>query len=175
MLDDFATNGFRDLPQHSNWLFSAAMLSEAAAAVGSAAAVDGLRRLLRPHSGLMVLLDGPQVIWGCVDHHLGALAARARDHDESVYRLRKALVQHREFGALPWEAKTSVALGGLLVAASVAGAREEGNAMLTEGAGMADTLGLARLASTARSIARRGRPLDFRERHRQKRADSAPR
>ena len=161
MLDDFAANDFRDLPQHSNWLFSAAILSEAAAVVGSPAAVDGLRRLLRPYGGLMVLLDGPQVIWGCVDHHLGTLAARARDHDESAHRLRQALVQHREFGAQAWAARTAVALGGVLVASSLTATRDEGNAMLTEGARIAGDLGLTRLASAAHSIAHRARPIDF--------------
>ncbi len=153
LLEQHAADEFRGLPQHSSWLFAVAILGEAASVIGSTDSVEQLRRLLRPHIGLMVVLQGPNVIWGCVDHHLGALASRAGDHEEALPHLRRALAQHRAFGARPWEARTMVSLGRLMLTRSTTTAREEGIALLVEAANIADASGLHRLASEARQLA----------------------
>ena len=154
LLERHAALEYRDLPQHSSWLFAAVILSEAAAVTGTTNSVEQLRRMLHPHAGLMVLLQGPQVIWGCVDHHLGSLAARVGDQDRGLHHLRRALAQHRGFGSRLWEAKTMLTLGRLLLTTPTAAAREEGIALLVDAAEIADTAGLDRLASQARSLAR---------------------
>jgi len=113
VLAGLAADGYATLPRNSTWLFAACVLSDVAAAVGSDGEVERLLDVLRPHAGRMVLLAGPNVTWGCVDHHLGVLTARAGDAAAAVALLRGALAQHERFGAAPWAARSAAALAVL--------------------------------------------------------------
>jgi hypothetical protein len=60
-----------------------------------------------------VLLAGPNVTWGCVDHHLGVLTARAGDAGAAATLLRAALAQHERFRAAPWAARSAARMAEL--------------------------------------------------------------
>lgn len=109
-LDAIATRGYVDVPQHSSWLFSVALLSEAAARVGAVARAGELEHMLAPHAGRFVFLVGPHVLWGSVDHQLGILSGSLGRIDESIAHLESAMHVEEQFGARTFVARSQLAL-----------------------------------------------------------------
>jgi tetratricopeptide (TPR) repeat protein len=98
-LDAIAVNDYADVPQHSSWMFAVALLSEAAAKVGSQERATELMQLLAPYAGRLVFLEGPHMLWGSVDHQLGILSIVLGRTDEAIACLESAVEIEERFGS----------------------------------------------------------------------------
>jgi len=74
------------------------------AAVGSDSQREWVYARLQPHAGLHAVVGGCAAYHGCVDHHLGLLAAaRSRGHQAAVH-FDSAIAQYERLGAPAWAA-----------------------------------------------------------------------
>jgi len=96
------------------WLDAVAELAEVAAVVGDAVAAQELYEVMRPYDERLVVRGGASVISAPVSHYLGQLAVTMGRLDDGVRHLRAAAALEEEIGALPWLARTSLALADAL-------------------------------------------------------------
>jgi hypothetical protein len=106
--------------------------------------------LLAPWSG-QVVYSGISA-WGCVDHHLGAVAAVIGRYAEAEEHLRAAAERNAALRAPIWVARTELATARLLLLRDGPGDRERGRALLERAASAAQRLGSATLARRAAGL-----------------------
>ena len=90
------------------------------AAVGSPAQRRWTYDRLLPHAGTHVVVGGCAAYHAAVDHHLGALAAAAGEHETAETHFGSALAMHRRLGAAGWARRTEQALTALRAPAGAA-------------------------------------------------------
>jgi tetratricopeptide (TPR) repeat protein len=141
---------FSELPPDVTWLPGLAIYAEVAAHLQDAAAAEVLYGLLAPWSG-QVVYSGISA-WGCVDHHLGAVAAVIGRYAEAEEHLRAAAERNAALRAPIWVARTELATARLLLLRDGPGDRERGRALLERAASAAQRLGSATLARRAAGL-----------------------
>ncbi|WP_187369078.1 ATP-binding protein [Baekduia soli] len=143
-------SGFAELPPDVTWLPGLAIYAEVAAHLQHRAAAEVLYGLLEPWAG-QVVYSGISA-WGCVDHHLGAVAAVLGRLTEAEAHLRAAAELNLALRAPIWTARTELATARLLLQRDGAGDRERGRALLERAAAAAQRLGSATLARRAAGL-----------------------
>lgn len=93
-------NDFEELPVNNDWLLSAALLAELAAASGNATGAEALYRRLMRYGGLNV--DTGEVSTGAVSRYLGLLAAATGRFEQAQEHFEDALAMNERMGAWPW-------------------------------------------------------------------------
>jgi hypothetical protein len=68
---------------------------------------------LAPYAGRLVLLVGPQVLWGSVDHQLGILSAALGQVDEAAAHLQAAVNIEQRFRAEQFAERSRLELARL--------------------------------------------------------------
>lgn len=98
----------------TRWLTVVTDLAEVAAATGDATAAQRLYELLTPYDGRLVTNLGGALLGAPVSYYLGSLAVTMGRLDEGIRQLRAAAAMAAGIGALPWVARTSLALADAL-------------------------------------------------------------
>jgi tetratricopeptide (TPR) repeat protein len=141
---------FSELPPDVTWLPGLAIYAEVAAHLQDGAAAEVLYELLLPWAG-QVVYSGISA-WGCVDHHLGAVANVLGRFAEAEEHLRQAAELNSVLRAPIWVARTELATARLLLARDGPQDRERGRALLERAASAAQRLGSATLARRAAGL-----------------------
>jgi tetratricopeptide (TPR) repeat protein len=141
---------FAELPPDVTWLPGLAIYAEVAAHLQDRAAAEVLYDLLQPWAG-QVVYSGISA-WGCVDHHLGAVAGVLRRYTEAEGHLRRAAELNSALRAPVWAARTELATARLLLLRDGPEDRERGRALLERAAAAAQRLGSATLARRAAGL-----------------------
>ncbi|WCB96378.1 hypothetical protein DSM104299_05137 [Baekduia alba] len=144
------SSAFAELPPDVTWLPGLAIYAEVAAHLQDRAAAEALYALLLPWSG-QVVYSGISA-WGCVDHHLGAVAAVIGRYAEAEEHLRAAADLNTALRAPIWVARTELATARLLLLRDGPQDRERGRALLERAAAAAQRLGSATLARRAAGL-----------------------
>ncbi|MDX6701111.1 MAG: hypothetical protein QOF26_1337, partial [Baekduia sp.] len=113
-------------------------------------AAEVLYEKLLPCAG-QVVFSGVSA-WGCVDHHLGAVASVLGRYTDAEEHMRSAAAANAELRAPIWDARTELATARLLLLRDGAEDRERGRAMLERAAAAAQRLGSATLARRAAGL-----------------------
>lgn len=96
-LDQFAVNGFADIPLDGDWLITTTLLADAIVELGDTARARQLYELMLPYRGANVVIGLAAVCLGSTARYLGRLAltmgdrAAAREHLERALRANEAL------------------------------------------------------------------------------------
>ncbi len=102
-----AASEFAVLPRtDTQWLVSLVLLAEVCVVLEDEHRAEVLYELLRPHTGLNVVVGNTAVSWGSTDRLLGALAGILRRFEEAEGHFEAALEMHGRMGAHPWTAHT---------------------------------------------------------------------
>jgi tetratricopeptide (TPR) repeat protein len=144
------STAFSELPPDVTWLPGLAIYAEVAAHLQYAAAAEVLYELLSPWAG-QVVYSGISA-WGCVDHHLGAVAAVIGRYTEAEQHLGRAAELNAGLRAPIWVARTELATARLLLLRDGPDDRERGRALLERAAAAAQRLGSATLARRAAGL-----------------------
>ncbi|HWH94907.1 MAG TPA: AAA family ATPase, partial [Baekduia sp.] len=129
------STAFSELPPDVTWLPGLAIYAEVAAHLQDRAAGEVLYELLAPWAG-QVVYSGISA-WGCVDHHLGAVAAVIGRYGDAEEHLRNAAELNAALGAPIWVARTELATARLLLLRDGPQDRERGRALLERAASAA--------------------------------------
>jgi hypothetical protein len=121
-------------------------VGRAATLIGDLVTVEHTYELLAPFVDRHVLVSLAIAYAGPVAFHAGGLAAALGDLSSAEEYLTAAIDAARAVRSPPWEARASVALAGVLIAAGQAGRRAEALELLHDGLATARRLGLAELA-----------------------------
>jgi hypothetical protein len=100
-----AADRFASLPFDEEWLVSAALLADAACALGEVEHAAVLYELLLPYAD-RVAISYPEVSTGAVARNLGVLAASIGRRDDARAHFAAAIALHRRIGAGTWLART---------------------------------------------------------------------
>jgi len=92
------------------WVYTLALLAEAASQVGDAVLIGEIERRLREHTGRCIVIAGCVSFFGSVDHYLGLLYAATGRPDEARKAFELALTAYDRLGAVGWAARTHRAL-----------------------------------------------------------------
>jgi len=141
---------FAELPPDVTWLPGLSIYAEVAAHLQDPAAAEVLYDLLEPWAG-QVVYSGISA-WGCVDHHLGAVAGVLARYEDAEAHLRRAAALNAALKAPVWAARTELATARVLLRRDGAGDRERGRALLERAAAAAQRLGSATLARRAAGL-----------------------
>ena len=118
-LAEVTADGFAGIARDSSFLLAAACAAEVLHAIGGSDDAADLYPLVAPAAGMHIMLGGPGIFWGPVDHVLGLLAETTADFDLATGHFRDAVESARRVGARPWMARAQIALartGGRLLA-----------------------------------------------------------
>ncbi|HEY6761112.1 MAG TPA: AAA family ATPase, partial [Baekduia sp.] len=143
-------SGFSELPPDVTWLPGLAIYAEVAAHLQEQESASVLYDLLAPWSG-QVVYSGISA-WGCVDHHLGAVASVIGRYAEAEEHLRRAAELNTALRAPVWVARTELATARLLLLRDGPNDRERGRALLERASAAAQRLGSATLARRAAGL-----------------------
>lgn len=147
-----AKRGLSKLRRDGNWLVALSLLSRACVAAGDRRRAAELYDLLEPFRGRNALVPRSLVCFGCVSHHLGALAASIGRLDAAAAHLDEGLAMYEKLGARPWVARARLEKAGVLMARGGPGERKRALRMLTSAADEAGELGLAHLSRHVDSL-----------------------
>jgi tetratricopeptide (TPR) repeat protein len=138
-----AEPGFAALPRDANWLVAVTVLAEVCGALGDAARAEELRDLLAPYAQRNVVVGRAATCNGSASRLLGVLAGTVGDWEASEGHFIDALAMHSRMGSRPWEARTQLAYGEMLLARRRRGDRARAHELLTSAATTARALGMA--------------------------------
>jgi tetratricopeptide (TPR) repeat protein len=150
LLGHETATAFGELPPDVTWLPGLVIYAEVAAHLQDRGAATVLYDLLLPWAG-QVVFSGVSA-WGCVDHHLGAVAGVIGRFAEAEEHLRRAAELNAGLRAPIWAARTELATARLLLQRDGAGDRERGRALLERAAAASQRLGSATLARRANGL-----------------------
>ena len=147
LLDAFAADRFRGLPEDGIWLGAVGYLAETAAALGDATHAQALHDLLVPYADRNVAIGWASTCAGSASRHLGLLADLLGRRDEAIERLETALAMNERMRARPWVVHTQLALAAVLAQAPAD--RERATALHESSLVEARQLGMARVIAEA--------------------------
>ena len=137
------------------WLGSLTYLTDAASAVGHRPVAELVYPALEPLAGTNVMIGHGVACYGSTDRYLGMLAATLGDTDLAARHFEAALELDRAMGARTWLAHTAYEFGRLLAAE---GDADRAGALLSEGAGLAEAIGMPALLARIRALGPVGEP-----------------
>jgi hypothetical protein len=126
-------------------------LSEAVALLGDEDAAEVLYRHLRPFAGRVIVTGLGLHFLGAVDYYLGRLAATMRRWADAERHFGDALARHQEMGARPSLARARLHFAEMLLERGDPRDRGQARSLLAASLGDAEALGMAWVASRARS------------------------
>jgi DNA-binding SARP family transcriptional activator/tetratricopeptide (TPR) repeat protein len=126
-------------------------LSEAVALLGDEHAAEVLYRHLRPFAGRVIVTGLGLHFLGAVDYYLGRLAATMRRWADAERHFGDALARHQEMGARPFLARARLHFAEMLLERGDPRDRGRARSLLAASLGDAEALGMAWVASRARS------------------------
>jgi DNA-binding SARP family transcriptional activator/tetratricopeptide (TPR) repeat protein len=126
-------------------------LSEAIALLGDEHAAQVLYRHLRPFTGRVIVTGLGLHFLGAVDYYLGRLAATARRWADAERHFGDAITRHQEMGARPFLARARLHFAEMLLERGDPRDHGRARSLLAASRGDAETLGMAWVASRARS------------------------
>jgi tetratricopeptide (TPR) repeat protein len=142
-LDDFAANGFRDLPLDGLWLGAVVLLAETAALLDDRRHAEPLYELLLPYADRNVAIGWASSCAGSAARYLGLLGRLLDRAEDAAAHFDRALEMHARMDAQPWVARTLVDYAELLLDAQADHGRAA--AHLDRAAAEARALGMTRL------------------------------
>jgi tetratricopeptide (TPR) repeat protein len=144
--DELAAADFAKLPKDGEWLFSLAVLAEAAARLedGDRAAI--LYQLLHPYARLNASNSGACAV-GSVARYLAILASTSARWDDAARHFEDALELNARMGARPWLAHTQRDYARMLIARGAPGDSEKAELLLSQALTTYDELGMTAAAA----------------------------
>jgi DNA-binding SARP family transcriptional activator len=156
-VNDFAQDGFRELPFDQEWLYGMSLLAETAELLGDSASAAVLYPLLVPWASFSAA-DHPEGYRGSISRYLGLLATLTQGWEEAERHFEVALATEARSGARPWLAHTEHDYARMLHARDGRGDRERAHALLDQALNTYQELGMERAATAATSAAYGGSP-----------------
>jgi tetratricopeptide (TPR) repeat protein len=147
-----AEPGFAALPRDANWLVAVTVLAEVCGALGDAARAVELRELLAPYAQRNVVVGRAATFNGSASRLLGILAATVGDWEAAEAHFIEAQAMHARMGARPWQVRTQLAYGEMLLTRRRRGDAARARELLTAAATMARTLGMAPVLERLREL-----------------------
>jgi tetratricopeptide (TPR) repeat protein len=146
--DELAAADLAKLPRDGEWLFSLAVLAEAAAHLedGDRAAI--LYQLLEPYARLNASTSGAVAV-GSVARYLAILASTTSRLDDAARHFEDALELNAGMGARPWLAHTQRDYARMLSARNAPGDWEKAQLLLSEALTTYEELGMQTAAASA--------------------------
>jgi tetratricopeptide (TPR) repeat protein len=149
-LEALAAGGFASLPFDEEWLVSAGLLAETAAALEDSEHASALYQLLLPY-GDRVALSYTEVSTGAVARPLGMLAAAMERWDDAQRHFEDALATNERIGAQSWLAHTQENYAAMLLSRGASGDREKALKLLADALATYRSLGMETWAEAVAS------------------------
>jgi DNA-binding CsgD family transcriptional regulator/tetratricopeptide (TPR) repeat protein len=137
--------------QASLWLATLTYLTDACAAVNDVGMAAIVYPELEPLAGTNVMIGHLVACYGAADRYLGMLAAMLGEPGLAEEHFEQAMEQNRRMGASTWVAHTAYEYGRFLLGRG-RGARNYGQALLGEAAGLAERIGMEGLLGKIRLL-----------------------
>jgi DNA-binding CsgD family transcriptional regulator len=141
-----------EVHRRSLWLAALSFLTDAAAALGDAAAAERLYPQLEPYAGSSILVGQVVACYGAADRYLGMLATVLGAWDLAEEHFESALALNRRLGARTWEAHTTYEHARMHLERGGARDKDHARAQLSESLALAESIGLGGLASAIRGL-----------------------
>jgi DNA-binding CsgD family transcriptional regulator len=155
LFERFAVKNFENIPHTQvrvNALFTHGLVC---ARLGDERRAALLLDLLQPYGGRCAVIGMGAGSNGAIDRVLGMLAALLRRWDRSATHFELALATNERLGARPWLAHTFVQYATMLLTRAALGDLDEAAEMATQGAALAEQLGINGLLPQARDLQQR--------------------
>jgi class 3 adenylate cyclase len=156
--DPLVSSGFTDMAVNSQWMWGMTNCADVCAALGDASAARMVHALLAPHADQFVTLM--TMVRGSVAHYLGLLATVYGDFDEAGRRFEDAAAAHARVAAPGWLARTRLEWARMLTRRGGPGDPERARQLADEALSTAEELGMAGVATSARELLHRARPME---------------
>jgi tetratricopeptide (TPR) repeat protein len=153
--EELAATDFASIPRDNQWLLAMTLLPEVARFLGDVRRAAVLQDLLLPYAELNVLF-APEVVTGSVAGALAVAAETAGRWDLAETHFEEAIARNERMGALPARARAQHDYARALLARDGPGDRDRAVELLGAAVATADELGMADLASRARSLEEAG-------------------
>jgi DNA-binding SARP family transcriptional activator len=138
-----------ELPRDANWLIGVTLLAEVCGVLRDASRAGELYELLEPYAGRNVIVGRAATCNGSASRLLGILAAVGGQWELAERHFADALEMHVRMGTRPWQARTLVAWGEMLLARGADGDGARARELLAEAAALAEAVGMGVLALRA--------------------------
>jgi hypothetical protein len=154
ILDQYASDGFENLPRDFSWPIVPVFFAEVAAAVGNGAAAAQLESLVAPYGGrLQLVAESGVYCFGAVDRALGQLAIAQGRLDDAVSLLDAAVAFERSLGGWPLVARSQRWLVTALIARAGDDDLDRAATIATEAHKNALRMGMQRIAQDLADLA----------------------
>ena len=151
-LELLARDGWAAIPRGLDWLMTAPLLAETAAALGARERAAELYDMLVPYASLIAVWPHGFSL-GSVSRYVGLAAAATSRLDEAADRLEDATAANDAVGARPWVAHAKADHARVLMTRQAPGDREHARDLLLEALAIHEGLGMtasaAKVAATA--------------------------
>ena len=150
-LELLARDGWAAVPRGLDWMISAPLLAETAAALGARARAAELYEMLAPYSShIAVWPHGFSM--GSVSRYVGLAAAATSRFDEAARHLEDAAAANDEIGARPWVAHAKADHARVLLTRQAPGDREHARELLLEALAIHEQLGMTASADKVATL-----------------------
>ena len=153
-LSRISQDEIRSLEKNFPWWASIIGLITSATLTGHREWAELLHELLLPYAERNAV-TGSTAFFGCVHHHLGALATTLERHDEAEEHFEVAIERHEHMNARPFLALTQACFAQMLIARDGTGDAERAADLLARATATADELGLGAVTLRASRLSRR--------------------
>jgi DNA-binding SARP family transcriptional activator len=147
-LEEFARDGFAELPTRQEWFFGAGLLAEACVQLGDRPRAAALYELLLPHAGCN-LLNWVEVCAGSTSRYLGLLATAMSRWQDAERHFQAAIEMDRRTGGRPWLAHGQRDYASMLLARAEPGDLEHAVGLLNSARAGFDELAMYTHAASA--------------------------
>jgi DNA-binding CsgD family transcriptional regulator len=137
--------------RESLWLGSLAYMADAAAALGDEVVAALVYPELEPLGGANVMIGHLVSCYGAADRYLGMLATTLGDWERAEEHFERAMELNRSMGAATWLAHTAYEYARFLLSRPN-GDRSRADALLGEGAGLAERIGMPALLARIQGL-----------------------
>lgn len=150
-LESLARDGWAAVPRGFDWLMTAPLLAETAAALGASERAAELYEMLAPYaSQIAIWVHGFSL--GSVSRYVGLAAAASSRLDEAVRRLQDAAAANEVIGARPFAAHAKADHARVLLTRRAPGDSEHARDLLLEALAAYEQLGMAASAVRVASL-----------------------
>ena len=150
-LELLARDGWAAVPRGLDWMISAPLLAETAAALGARERAAELYDMLAPYSShIAVWPHGFSM--GSVSRYVGLAAAATSRLDEAARRLEDAAAANDAIGARPWVAHAKADHARVLLTRQAPGDREHARDLLLEALAIHEQLGMTASADKVATL-----------------------
>jgi hypothetical protein len=148
----FACQDFADLPKDSYWLTTMVLLADVGAMLEDRQRAARLYDLLLPYAAHNAAPGSGPLFFGSVSYFLGRLATLLARWADATKHYDEALAMNSRMRARPAVAHTQYAYADMLLRRDETGDRERALSLIGEALGLAEVLGMSRLAERALAL-----------------------